>query len=104
NESGAPVCVVAHRFWQSQLGGRTDLSSVHLQAWGKTFTVVGVMPAGFGFPDDAQVWIPLEQMNGGMGRDSHNDETVGRLAPGVSFAQAEAEMQGIAEQLKREYP
>jgi putative ABC transport system permease protein len=103
-ESGAPVSVVSYAFWQSQLGGRRDLSSVHLQAWGSTYTVVGVMPRGFGYPDDAEVWIPLEPLNRGMGRDSHNDETIGRLAPGVSVAQAEAEMQGIAERLEREYP
>ena len=103
-ESGAPVSVVSYAFWQSQLGGRRDLSSVHLQAWGSTYTVVGVMPRGFGYPDDAEVWIPLEPLNRGMGRDSHNDETIGRLAPGVSVAQAEAEMQGIAGRLAREYP
>ena len=62
------------------------------------------MPDGFGYPDDAELWIPLEPQNAQMGRDSHNDETVARLAPGVSIAQAEAELQGIAERLKQVYP
>ena len=103
-ESGAPVCVVSYTFWQEQLGGRRDLASVHLQAWGSTYTVVGVMPRGFGYPDNAQLWVPLEPLNRNMGRDSHNDETIGRLAADVTVAQAEAELQGVAERLKRAYP
>jgi predicted permease len=102
--SSATAGVVSYAFWRDQLGGRSDLSSVHLQALGQTFTVVGVMPKGFGYPDDAQLWIPLEPMNTEMGRDSHNDDTIGRLAPGVTRAAAEREMTGIAERLKQIYP
>ncbi|MEP6491424.1 MAG: ABC transporter permease [bacterium] len=101
---GEPVAVVGYKFWQNQLGGRADLSAVRLQLWGSTYRVIGIMPAGFAYPEDAQLWIPLEPQNTGMGRDSHNDETVGRLAVGVSIARAEAELQGIAERLKKEYP
>ena len=103
-ENGAPVCVVSYKFWQEQLGGRRDLSGAHLQALGSTYTAVGVMPRDFGYPAGTDVWIPLEPQNKGMGRDGHNDETIGRLAPSVTVAHAEAEMQGIAERLKREYP
>jgi len=101
---GEPVAVVGYKFWQDQLGGRADLSAVRLQTWGSSYRVIGIMPVGFGYPEDAQIWIPLEPQNAGMGRDSHNNETVGRLAPGVTFARAEAEVQGIAERLKKEYP
>jgi putative ABC transport system permease protein len=98
------VGVVSYAFWRDQLGGRSDLSSVHLQAWGQTFTVVGVMPKGFGYPDDAQIWIPLEPLNLQMGRDSHNDDTIGRLAAGVTREAAEREMTAIAARLKQTYP
>jgi predicted permease len=103
-ESGAPVCVVGAQFWHDQLGERRDLASVHLQVLGTTYTVIGVMPRGFGYPSDAQLWIPLEPQNRGMGRDSHNDEAIARLAPGVSARQAEAELQSVAERLKQQYP
>jgi putative ABC transport system permease protein len=102
-ESGAPVAVVSAQFWHDQLGERRDLANVHLQVLGTTYTAIGVMPRGFGFPSDAQLWIPLEPQNRGMGRDSHNDDAIARLAPGVSAQQAEAELQGIAERLKRQY-
>ena len=102
--NASTVGVVSYAFWRDQLGGRTDLSSVHLQAWGQTFTIVGVMPKGFGYPDDAQVWIPIEPLNREMGRDSHNDDTIGRLAGGVTREGAEREMTAIAARLKQVYP
>jgi putative ABC transport system permease protein len=98
------VGVVSYAFWRDQLGSRRDLSTVHLQSIGQTFTVVGVMPPGFGYPDDAQVWIPLEPLNTEMGRDSHNDETIGRLAPGATREQAERELSAIAARLRQVYP
>ena len=101
---GEPVAVVGNKFWRERLGGRADVSSVRLQIWDRSYRIIGIMPDGFGYPDDAELWIPLEPQNAQMGRDSHNDETVARLAPGVSIAQAEAELQGIAERLKQVYP
>ena len=101
---GEPVAVVGNKFWRERLGGRADVSSVRLQIWDRSYRIIGIMPDGFGYPDDAELWIPLEPQNAQMGRDSHNDETVARLAPGVSIAQSEAELQGIAERLKKVYP
>ncbi|HEY4305294.1 MAG TPA: ABC transporter permease [Gemmatimonadaceae bacterium] len=102
--NAATVAVVSYAFWRDQLGARNDLASAHLQAWGQTVTVVGVMPKGFGYPDDAEVWIPLEPLNREMGRDSHNDDTIGRLATGVSRDVAEREMTAIAQRLRQVYP
>jgi putative ABC transport system permease protein len=101
---GEAAMVVGYKFWKDQLGGAADLSAVRLQTWGTTYRIVGIMPAGFGYPEDAELWIPLEPQNVGMGRDSHNDDAVGRLAPGVSIERAEAELQRIAERLKQAYP
>jgi predicted permease len=102
--TGAHVAVVSEKFWREQLNARQDLGNVHLQILGATATVVGVMPRGFGYPDDAEIWAPLEQVNVGMGRDSHNDDAIGHLAPAVTIAQAEAELDGIAKRLKEAYP
>jgi putative ABC transport system permease protein len=101
---GEPVAVVSNTFWREQLNGAADLSAVRLQIWDATYRIIGVMPAGFGYPENVQLWIPLEPQNGSMGRGSHNDDTMARLAPGVSMAQAEAELQAIAERLKKQYP
>src|SRR6185436_10612706 len=101
---GEPVAVVSAAFWRDQLGGRDDLSPVRLSIWGHSYRIIGVMAERFvPFPEEADVWIPLEPQNAEMGRDSHNDETVARLAPGVSIAKTDAELQGIAERLKNAY-
>jgi predicted permease len=102
--SGPGAAIVSERVWREAMNGRADFTNVQLQAWGSSYTVVGVMPDGFGFPEQIDMWIPLEPQNVGMGRGSHNDETYARLAPGVSLAQAQAELEGIAERLKITYP
>jgi putative ABC transport system permease protein len=101
---GAPVAVVSERFWRDRLGARRDIASLHLQAWGLTVQVIGVMPAGFGYPNDAQVWIPIEPLNTTMGRDSHNDDVLGRLAPGATVASAEVDLTGVAKRLRIAFP
>src|SRR6266576_1050722 len=57
---GPPVAVVSYGFWQRLLGGRSDLAGTTLRVLDHSVTVVGVMPVGFAFPQDAEVWIPRE--------------------------------------------
>jgi len=66
-------------------------------------TVVGVMPAGFAFPQDAEVWIPRELLLQETSRSAHNWSVVARLRPGIETEQANAEVSAIAKQLKQEY-
>ena len=101
---GPPAALVSERFWRDHLGARRDLSAVALDVYGEHVPVVGVMPRGFGYPDDADVWGSLEPMNGAMGRDGHNDETLARLAPGVTMAQAQSELDAVAARLLVAYP
>src|SRR5689334_13656576 len=54
NRSGG-VAVVSYGFWQRLLGAKNDLSSARLNILDQSFTVIGVMPAGFQFPSDAEV-------------------------------------------------
>src|SRR4030095_1591469 len=55
---GAPVAVISYGFWQRLLGGKSDLAETRLKIMDQSFSVVGVMPAGFAFPPDAEVWAP----------------------------------------------
>jgi putative ABC transport system permease protein len=102
---GEPVAVVSHRFWRDRLGASEDLAQLRLTTLGSTYRVIGIMPERFAaYPEEAEVWVPLEPQNANMGRDSHNDETIARLAAGVSLEAAESELQGVAERLKLAYP
>lgn len=70
---------------------------------GMTFTVIGVMPAGFDFARGAQAWIPVEVVTGETARSAHNFHVVGRLKPEVSLAEAQADMNVVAARLGKMY-
>jgi ABC-type antimicrobial peptide transport system permease subunit len=100
---GSPVAVVSYGFWQRLLGGKSNLAGTALRLMDQNVTVVGVMPAGFAFPQDAEVWIPRELFPPETSRSGHNWSVVGRLRPGIRTEQASAEVSAIAKQLKQEY-
>ena len=99
---GAPVAVVSYGFWQRLLGANSDLSGTTLKLADHTVTVVGVMPAGFAFPRNAEIWIPRELFPQQTSRSAHNWSVVARLQSNVNQDQASAELSGIANQLKQE--
>lgn len=99
----APTVVVSQGFWQRMLGGRSDLSSATVQMRDVTFNVIGVMPARFSFPDDAELWVPRELFPSRTGRTGHNWAVIASVRPGTTFEQARAELSGIASQLKQEH-
>jgi putative ABC transport system permease protein len=96
------IAVVSYGFWQRQLGGNADLSRLTLKLSGRSFSVAGVMPGGFAFPQGAEVWIPCEAFPPNLSRTAHNWSVVARLRSGVPFEQAGAELSDLAAQLKQE--
>ena len=99
---GAPVVVISYGFWQRMLGGRADLSGVTLRLMDQSASVIGVMPPGYAFPQDAEIWIPREQFPAEISRTAHNWSVVGRMRPGISTQDAYKEVSAIAKQLKQE--
>ena len=93
---GAPIAVVSYGFWQRFLGGRSDLSGTSLRLMDQNVTVVGVMPAGFAFPQDAEIWIPRELFPAEVSRTAHNWSVVARLRDGMGIERANAEVSQIA--------
>ncbi len=104
---GAPVALVSWEFYQGELGGR-PLSGLALTIGEHTYSVVGVLPAGFRFLGDqgtwadAPVWLPMEQEDLG-GRESHGFHTIARLRPGVTLEAARREMNRLAIDLKQRH-
>ena len=101
---GPAAVIVSWRFWREQLRGEPDLSRLTVGMWGRSFGVVGVMPEKFAWPADADVWIPQEPMTGTEGRDSHNDDVIARLAPGIGPEQAAAELDALVARIESAYP
>jgi len=100
---GAPMALVSYGFWQQNLGGTRDFQSKHLTIDNRLATVVGVMPPGFTFPGQVQVWVPREQYPVDPYRTGHNWEVIGRVKDGVTLQAAQAEASAIARRLKQQY-
>jgi predicted permease len=89
-----PVVVVSHAFWRDHLGAPPSLDGVQLRL-DVVHDVVGVMPAGFSFPDNADLWMPLERNPQPPSHTAHNWTVAGLLRTGVNplGAQRELDMQ-----------
>jgi predicted permease len=102
--NAAPVTLVDHGFWQQRLGGDPNVVGTSMTLDGRPVTIVGVMPPNFELPEPTSLWFPWS-----MSEDQRADrfgtyiKLFGRLAPGVMLPSAQAELNGIATQLEREY-
>lgn len=110
---GARVVLISHALWVSQFGSDPRVVGRTMQLSGEAYTIEGVMPASFRFPADAPqntFWTTLAVDNDGTpgattaNRGDHEFAAMGRLKPGISEAQANAEMKAIAAGLSRKYP
>jgi putative ABC transport system permease protein len=108
------VVVLSHDLWVRRFGSDRGIIRQDLLLDSEKFTVVGVMPAGF-FPDDyGQLWVPspwdvpihplAPNDNPRTMRDRSYLDVWARLKPGVSLAQAQAQMRAIAARLEQRYP
>jgi len=104
-EAGGGEVVISYRFWQHRFGGSGDVLGRNLTVGGHSYTVVGVLPAGFHFFYDSDLWVPPWAGAGEpINRRYHNWIVVGRMTPDVSLDEARAEIDVISEQLERAYP
>ncbi|HEX6133091.1 MAG TPA: ABC transporter permease [Longimicrobiales bacterium] len=101
-----PTVVIGHGLWQSRFGGDRNVLGRIVGLDGAAHAVVGVMPPEFRFPGrDVQLWTPLRLVEADFeDRGNNYLEAVGRLADGVTFEQARADLDVIVERLARAYP
>jgi putative ABC transport system permease protein len=105
---GAPVAVISHGLWQRRFGSDPNVVGRQIKLDGKEREIVGVTPADFRFEfvtDAADFWTPINpQADGFQSRGAIFLELIGRLKPGVSIEQAQADMQGVMGRLQQAYP
>ncbi len=103
--SGAKVAVLAYAMWQSYFGGDRSVLGTTLRVNGVPYEVVGVMPEGFRFPNNDQLWLPLQTdpLLGKRGEGQYVS-VAGRLPPDVTVEQANAELATIAQRFATEFP
>ena len=100
------VAVLSHSLWQRRFNRDPGIINRTITLNGESFTVVGVMPEGFFFPErETELWLPWAMEEGqAEGRGDHYFRLVARLKPGVTREQANAESEAIAARLAGEYP
>ncbi len=100
------VVVLSHRLWERRFDKNPAVLGKTVVINARSYTVVGVMPPTFQFPNaDTEMWAPFPFDSPGMQeRGNHSYHVVGRLKPGVSLAQASAQLNVVARQLEKQYP
>jgi putative ABC transport system permease protein len=102
-EGAEPVVVLGYRFWQRQFGGDHGILGRRLRLNDTVRTVIGVMPKRFMWRG-ADVYIPTRFQRGQIVEGVRGVHLLGRLKPGISNAQAEADLRPIIEDLKKQQP
>jgi putative ABC transport system permease protein len=100
------VAVISYGLWQKVFGGDPGIVNRTVTLDGKAFVVLGIMPKDFSFPQGSELWVPMTfdvrpQMKQ---RKAHFLRPVGRLKPGITMAQAQADTDAIARRLEQQYP
>ncbi|HEY7476083.1 MAG TPA: ABC transporter permease, partial [Vicinamibacterales bacterium] len=103
------VVIVSDGFWKNRLGGSSSVIGRTLTLNGEPYSIVGVMPPDFSIAawglSARDLLVPLAYTAAEQAvRDNHNAQVVARLKPGVTIAEARAELEGISARLEREYP
>lgn len=103
---GERTLILSYQVWQQRYGGDPDILGRVVRVNSEPATIVGVMPEGFQFPGDTQVWLPLvlEVHNQPRGVDNPTLNVFGRLKDGVTVDTAASDLGTISRRLAEEYP
>jgi len=103
----ASVSVISYHLWRTKLGGDPQVLGRNLMSsGGDKHTIIGVMPPGFSFPDQTELWTPREvgEFFRTKAQQYPNQQVIGRLNPGVTWAAAQTELDTVAGRLASAYP
>ena len=97
------VVLLSHGLWQRRFGGDENVIGTNLILSNESTTIVGVMPAGFDYPEQTELWVPFPLEPAAERRDNRYLDVIARLKPGVSLAAAQAQMDTINQRLAETY-
>ena len=100
-----PVALVSHRYWADHLGGDPNVLQRQIRLGDGSYSIVGVMPASFRFPDrDVDLWVPRVYFPWMLERTLLWYSAYGRLRPGATIEQARADLGTIQARLGEQFP
>ena len=108
----APIVVIGHGLWQRRYAGDPGIVGQSITLDGTSYTVAGIAPAGFKYPDKTEAWLPPVRLAPAVNPTMDVTQVrgfgflsaVALLKPGVSLQQAKDEMEGITARLREQYP
>jgi len=107
-ERGELVAVLSYALWERRFGANSAIINQKITLDNRQFTVIGVMPPQFQYPPGVEIWqpfgFPAAQQGAFRSRELPFLRPIARLKPGVSRAQAQAEVETIARRLQTLYP
>ncbi|HSS19138.1 MAG TPA: ABC transporter permease [Pyrinomonadaceae bacterium] len=100
------VTVLSYALWQKRFGGDPDIVNKTITLDSRPFLILGVMPPGFSYPGESQLWVPMnfDAAPGMKQRKAHFLRPIGKLKEGVTLAQAQADTDAVARRLEEQYP
>ena len=96
--------LLGYDLWQQRYAGNPAVVGKTVEVNGMMATIIGVMPKGWRYPEQADLWMPLRFDEKKETRGQFFLNPIGRLKPGVTLAQANAELSQFAEMEAREHP
>jgi len=101
------VVLLGDGLWRRRFGADPNVVGRKLTISGRSFLVVGILPPGFRYPAEAEIWAPLAFSNDDLSpgsRGSHGLEVLARIKPELSLAQAHADMDAVARRMQELHP
>ena len=98
------VAVLSYGLWKNRFGSNPKVLGDSLTLDGESYTIVGVAPRGFAYPSWVEFWSPVVINTANHPRANHYLRAVGRLKPGVTLSEAQAQMSTIARRIAAAYP
>jgi predicted permease len=102
--NAAPVLMISYGIWKERYSSSPDVIGRAVRVNEKPATIIGVMPKGFLFPQNTEMWMPLTPTAELEKRDNRGLQVFGMLKPGVSLERAETELNAIGKRLVAQYP
>jgi putative ABC transport system permease protein len=101
---GERLAVIGHELWQRRYHADPKIVGQSINLDGRSYSVIGVMPPGFNYPNETEVWCPLGWEPRQHSRNARFFEVIARLKDGVSLKQAQAEMDALSNRIAQENP
>src|SRR5215813_12936704 len=101
---GAPVVILSDSLWRRRFGGDPQVIGQALTLGGQSRTVVGIMPYGFRFPGESDLWLPLELAQRFCRKEFRIQSVIARLKPGLTAETASADLSGILDRKRQAFP